>query len=379
MFIRTIHKSAIQTGTLLLVILLFGAALLIWPQAVSGGVSRGLSICTSVIIPSLFPFLILAGFLVRSGVSAALGRHMDGLTRLLFGLPGCCGAGILVGFIGGYPAGGVAVGELVRQGQISREDGRRMLRFCVNGGPAFIISAVGAGLMGSVQIGALLFAAHITASLLLGLLGRLLYGKSPVSEQPPAGRPAAKLPAAAAFVESVNGACRSLLYMCGFVVLFAALLALSDVSGVAGFFHYLFTWPLNAMGADTSGLTCLFPCIMEVSCGCVEAAGTGPMAPLLLGMALGWGGLSVHCQLAATLHEEKLIDRRFFLYRLLHAVLGGVLTVVLFHLCPVATDVFQPLTDAVLAPFTTSAVTSLAMLLMCAMFLLVSSGRKDNG
>ena len=35
----------------------------------------------------------------------------------------------------------------------------------------------------------------------------------------------------------------------------------------------------------------LLPCLLEVSCGCVEAAGTGAMAPLLLGLAVLCGGL----------------------------------------------------------------------------------------
>ena len=96
-----------------------GAALLLWPEATSTGVSRGLSICSSVIIPSLFPFLVLSGFLVKSGVSAALGRRLERPTRFLFGLPGCCAAGILIGFIGGYPAGAIAVGELMKQGALT--------------------------------------------------------------------------------------------------------------------------------------------------------------------------------------------------------------------------------------------------------------------
>ena len=49
-----------------------------------------------------------------------------------------------------------------------------MLRFCVNAGPAFIISAVGAGMLGSVRMGVVLFAAHILASVLVGIGGRLL-------------------------------------------------------------------------------------------------------------------------------------------------------------------------------------------------------------
>ena len=351
------------------------AALLIWPQAVAGGVSRGLSICGTVIIPSLFPFLVLSGFLVRSGISGALGRRLERVTRFLFGLPGCCAAGILVSFIGGYPAGGIAVGEMVQQGSITREEGRRMLRFCVNAGPAFVISAVGAGLLGNVRMGVVLFAAHILASVLLGIGGRILDGRRSAGEGSRAKTGASKMPAPAAFVESVNAACRSLLYMCGFVILFAAILALGDASGAAGFLQHVLSMPARLMGADASKLSCLLPGLLEVSCGSVEAAGTGELAPLMLGMIMGWGGLSVHCQLAATLHGQKLMDKGFFAARALHALLAGLLSVLLVRIVPMPLETFKPGSDVMIAPFSTSVVASVALLLMCGMLLLVTAGK----
>ena len=187
------------------------------------------------------------------------------------------------------------------------------------------------------------------------------------------------MPAAAAFVESVNAACRSLLYMCGFVVLFAALLALCDVTGISGFFTWLLTKPFSALGLDASALSCLLPCLLEVSCGCVEAAGAGAMAPLLLGLAMGWGGLSVHCQLAASLHPYHLMDRGFFAGRALHALLAGMLSVLLFRIIPLPVGVFSPMTDAIVVPYATSAVTSLALLVMCALLLLTGARSRKIG
>ena len=60
MFVATWHRSTLYKGVLLLTVVGVGGALLCWPQAVSGGISRGLSICSTVVIPSLFPFLVLA-------------------------------------------------------------------------------------------------------------------------------------------------------------------------------------------------------------------------------------------------------------------------------------------------------------------------------
>ena len=146
---------------LLLVCILSAALLLLFPQAAAGGVSRGLSICGKMLIPSLFPFLVLSSFLVRSGLAAAVGRKLAPVMREVFGLPGCAAAAMVISFCGGYPAGGAAVGELVEGGYMSREDGRRLLRSCVNGGPAFILCGVGAGMLGNMKAGVLLLSAHL--------------------------------------------------------------------------------------------------------------------------------------------------------------------------------------------------------------------------
>lgn len=381
MFVKTIRKSTITTLLLFLVCIAAAWLLLAWPRAAASGISRGLAICSTIIIPSLFPFLVLAGFIVKSGLSVSIGRHLERPTRFLFGLPGCCAAGILIGFIGGYPAGGIAVGELVRQGSITPRQGRRMLSFCVNGGPAFIISAVGVGMLGNLEYGVMLYAAHIAASLLLGIFLRIEASpedKKPLYKNELKTNTSRRLSPASAFVESVNGACKSMLVMCGFIVLFASILSLADGTGLS----YLIETKIARLAGSTVSaspiLACILPCILEVSCGSVEASHTAAMAPMMLGMTLGWGGLSVHCQIAATLQDLHLISWRFFGARLLHALLGSLLTVLLFHYIPVATNVFQSNSDKIIIPYSASGSASAALLFLCALFLLTLTNRRDS-
>ena len=359
-----------QTRTLLLTagIVLAGAAVLWRPQAVAGGISRGLSIFSAVLIPSLFPFLVLGGFLIRTGVAAAIGRRAERLTRWLFGLPGCCAAGILIGAVGGYPAGGTVVGELVRSGQIDRAEGRRMLRFCVNGGPGFIISAVGVGLMGNTGLGILLFAAHLIAALILGVVGAPRGSRRrAVSRPSTATRP---LPPTAALVESVTSACETLLYMCGFVLVFAALLALIDVSGVALLLG-------NGTVSGEKLWSALMACVLEVSCGCTAAAALSDNAVLFLAFAVGFGGLSVHCQLASSLRGLGLIDRGFFAARLAQGVLTAVITSALLHVIPLPHTVGGLMQQPVVQAFSGSAAISAVLLVLGGVWML-TVGRLDK-
>lgn len=345
---------------------LAGAALLWRPQAVAAGISRGLSICSNVLIPSVFPFLVLCGIVVRVGLAAALGRRLEHPTRRIFGLPGCCAAAIVIGFVGGYPAGGAAVGDLVRSGQISRDEGKRLLRFCVNGGPGFVIGTVGAVLMGSTAIGAVILLANTLASLLLGVLG---VPKDKRRQPPIRQTSAAAQPLSVALVESVTSACEALLSMCGFVLLFSAVTALVEVSGITAL--------LGKTPSGTRLLSALLASVLEVSCGCTAAASLGSYAAFFLAFAVGFGGLSVHCQLAAALRDVRLIDGTFFVTRLAQGSLTAVLTVVLLRFIPITLPVWGAWQQPVAAAMGVGSVTlSVALLVLGGVWMLTVGSHK---
>lgn len=330
------------------------AAIFMYPDAAAAGASRGLSLCGTVIIPSLLPFLVLSGTFMRSSLCDTAGRWLARPTGWLFRLPGACGAPILLSMVGGYPAGAAAVASLLEREQIDQKTAARMMHFCVNAGPAFAVSAVGAGMLRDVRVGFLLLAAHLLAAIVIGACEGWL---SPVpNTKPPTVR--AAQPLAAAFTAAVNSATLSILYMCGFVIFFAVIVSLADGSGV------------SAAMERWCGIGALLPGVLEVSCGCIEVAGGTP-SMFLLGFFLGFGGLSVQCQVRALLQQHPAALRRFFLFRLIHGLLGGGLSALLYRVIPLPLQTLHP-GAAQLQLFTASPMASLALLLMCVAFLLNS-------
>ncbi len=365
MFVGVIRKSRLQK--LLPVILVGTTALLCLyrPQALANGVRRGLSVCAEVIIPTLYPFMLLAGLLTETALCRRPGKWLTGITRWLFGLPGCCGPAILLSLVGGYPAGALAIGRLLRQGAISRDEARRMTLFCVNAGPGFIISTVGSGLLGSVRAGALLFAAHAGVSLATGIaLGKgHRTGNAPIAEPATPPRP---------FAGTVTEVTASLLGMCGFVVLGAAGLSLLEGLQIPLLLQRLTGLPAATVSAGLAAL-------LEVSCGCIALSGSGWLMPFWLCLCMGWGGLSVQGQLATALGQPGLLERRFVAGRLAHGILSGLVALVLFRLFPV-----EPGNQNVLAPGTSAlpfSVTGAAsgMLLILSFFAMLCFSPKNTG
>ena len=378
MFVRVIRRDALRRVLWAAAFLAAAVLLLYRPQALATGVSRGLSVCSGVIIPTLYPFMLLAAMLTDSPLCRSPGRLSAAVTRRLFGLPGCCGPAILLSLVGGYPAGALAIGRLLRQGQITREQARRMTGFCVNGGPGFIIGTVGSGLLGSPLAGCLLFAAHIAVSLGIGLFlglrqncGRPAAASPPETEPDSRGLSAPEPPRSLAAV--VRDTCSALLSMCGFVVLAAAVLSLLDACRV---------WQAAARltGLSIAGLRAAAAGLLEVSSGCIALAGSGALAPFWLSLCLGWGGLSVHGQLAAALSGTRLPDRGFFLWRLFHGVASGLLAMLLFRFVPAGLPAAAAaaVSGSQVVPYRVSAVASVMLLLLTFLAMLCFSPKRTG-
>lgn len=351
-FIRTLHKRSLFTAAVSVAVIVLAAVMLRFPQALANGVSRGLSVCSSVIIPTLYPFMILAGVMTDSPLCSRPGKFSAAVTRRLFCLPACCGSAILLSLIGGYPAGALAIGRLRQSSRISAEQARRMTLFCVNGGPGFIVSTVGVGLLGSARAGWLLFAAHATTSIGMGItLARTDKMREDTAQQPPS----AALPPRA-FAQTVQDTCAALLSMCGFVVLAAAGLSLWEASGLP---HAL----QSISGITATVWSTAAAMLAEVSCGCIAIAGGGTLAPFWLCVCLGWGGLSVQGQLAVALkgaRDEKILIPAFWAARLIHGCVSGLIATLLFRFIPVDLPTVSTPTAT---PFYASAPASVMLLL----------------
>ena len=98
-----------------------------------------LEMCARLIIPRLFPFFLLSSFLNSAGLPHMLGRIFGRWSGKLFGVSGAGFSAFFMGICGGYPLGAASAGQMEEQGIISPAEVEKLLAFCNNTGPAFII------------------------------------------------------------------------------------------------------------------------------------------------------------------------------------------------------------------------------------------------
>jgi sporulation integral membrane protein YlbJ len=346
--------------------LLFLLMLLAPAQGIAGA-RAGLLLCGDVIVPSLFPLLVLSVFVINTGLAQRFGRLFEKPVRAVFKLPGSAAAALGLGLIGGYPVGARACADLYRTGALEKRDAERLLVFSINSSPAFIIGAVGSGLLGSTQAGVLLYCAHIAASLIIGVLScafrkpeRRVTQRAVIKSQP----------VPTAFVSAVTSSATSILNICAFVVLFSSLVSLLIDTGICGGAALAINHMLHTSLIDPDFFGRLIRGFLEVSTGCACAASQGSMAGILLITAfLSWSGLSVVFQVIYAVKDVGLSAKYYVLSRIPHMTLSTLLTVALFRLFPVAVPTFAS-SSLKLAASVHTAPASAALLIVCSLLLL---------
>ncbi len=341
--LRLLRQKKVRDALVASALLIATAALVISPGEAINGAKDGLALCFNVIVPSLFPFFVLSSLVVDLGLAAYLGRAMEGLMRPLFRVSGSCAAAVALGFIGGYPVGARTALQLYEQGLCSKTEAERLLAFCNNSGPAFILGVVGAGVFGDSRVGLLLYLTHALASLLVGLLFRFYGGWERRRACAPRPKPIQTVTLPAAFTGAVSRALQSTLNICAFVVFFAVVLRLLSAYGALSGAAAL----LSLAGFEGEWARRLVAGLLELSSGVASLQGGAGLAGRvsMAAFMLGWAGLSVHCQVLSFLVDSGLSARVYLAGKLCHGLIAAALTWGLTRLFPLSAPVADYLVE----------------------------------
>lgn len=261
------------------------------------GAINGIELCLKTVIPSLFPFFFLSGF-IGSSIMGYSGKLLRPIGRIC-GIPSGAEPLLLLGLTGGYPVGAQAVNAAFEAGCIHRQDAQRMLGFCSSAGPAFIFGMAGELFENKLAPWAL-WAILILSSLITGIL---LPGKS--SEICNISSHTNKKP--------LEQAIKAMAAVCGWVVLFRVLLA---------FLNRWFLWILP------QELSIVFTGLLELTNGCIELYRSASPAYQFIALSgiLSFGGLCVGLQTVSV--AGTLSCKTYFLGKVIQLLIAIPLSVI---------------------------------------------------
>lgn len=325
----------------------FITCLLTFPSSGTQGVIKGLNLCYKIIVPSLFPFSVAALLISDGNLISPILKKAEPFTRKVFCLT-CQEMSIyLLSLFGGYPVGAKLIQKAFLDRKISLKKAERMLGFCVNSGPSFIIIAVGAGIMGRRDIGVILFIASLISSLVMSIFLRTKDSLIKTSKNQ-----AENVCFSDKLVEATYNATEAMLNICGFVVLFSAVIEL-----------------LNSI-LPQSKITSLCLSFLEISNSVANNAGD----IFAVAFMLGFGGFCVHFQVLSMCKGLKINYLKFSLYRIVHGMLNILFTYLLIKTfkISVATAISSAYSQIKMSEFSVI----FALILMISAVVFISSTEK---
>lgn len=354
-----LSKSAVKAVNIFKAIGIFLLCItaLLFSKECSKGAENGIGLCLSTLVPSLFPFMVLASYITESGLAEKIGRHLSWLTKPIFGLDGCFASAIILSLVGGYPVGAKTVNSLYKKGAASEIECKRAGLFLVCSGPGFLINFVGTQIYGSEKIGLILFGSQCVSVFIIGFVlkfffrnksnnnsnNEILFDTSQKGD---------------ALVKSVLDGARGMFAICAFVVLFSA-------------FTEIFCSHITDENIQKPFL------ILTEVCNAVTAV-SKDLPIEVVAFSAGFGGLCVHFQIFSALGDIKVNKMLFFFCRISQGLITALLTHLGIKLFSVTTDVFSTSTVENFSFFGGTALSGAALLFTALCFLYSLKNYKQN-
>ena len=287
-----------QFGSKLIRSILFSFLMLILilePQRGLTAALSGIDLCLKSVIPGMFPLLFLSSML-----ACELSSYSIPLIEHILHIPTGSAGNFLIGLVCGYPVGAKLIQKEIDNRHINVPNANRMMIFCNNASPAFIIGIL-APVFENVWFAISLWLIQIIGSILVGVLWPEHDSETVIK------RPMRSIGAGANMMEST----KAISAICGWIILFGVLLAyleaplLSRLSSVPGAL-------LNGALELTNGIFALrniySPAIRFIICS----------------ILLSFGGLCIFLQ---TKSVAPSINIKNYIYgRLFHTCITGTLS-----------------------------------------------------
>ena len=306
---KAINKNSALAFVSIITITLTFVLTIVFSDKIAHSVKSGLSLCANVIIPSVFPFIVLSDFLYAYIDFSSL-NCIGEIFERLFKVNRVGLYPFMLGILCGFPLGVKCSAELYSHGKLTKDETERLIGFCNNTGPAFLVCGVGLGLRGSIYEGILLYAVMVASAILTGTVFSL--GKSKSEQNIDYCNKHSF-----SITDSIKNAGVNTINICSYLTFFACIVGLLR-NAIGENIFYLSLIPFLEVGSATSILskTKLLTSISSIS---------------LSAFAVGFSGFSVHLQALSFLSGYDLSTKRYFLMKLLQGVVSSLLTMTFYY------------------------------------------------
>lgn len=346
------HSISFRQVLLLIVIVTLFFLAVIRSEVIKKGVSDGIELCLSVIIPSLYPMLILINMISGIGTPRYLQKISDRPLHFLFGVSGRSVLSIPISLIGGYPTAVKGSRSAYENGLISKEEAVCCASFFTSPGIPFTVNIVGRVYFHSALCGVTLLFSCAAADLLTAIVFTRII-KVQIPDDHPI-LPQKNDPFGAVLTKSVKESSESILSICSWLIVFS------------GFYAVLFEWIPSESVKNV--LTLFF----EVTKAAEKCGETGNLP--LCAFILSFSGICLIMQIVPDLQMLGISVLRFTGLRLLSALISCLIQTQLMRLLKI--EAVTGLPKELIKFSGGSASGSVALIILCVTFLFSVNQKK---
>lgn len=288
-------------------------------------VSFSLSIWKNNIFPSLFPFFVLSEIMIRYGIPEFVGNLLRPFMNRLFRIKGSAAFIFVMSIISGNPSNAKYTRELYLNGTLNKYEATKILCFTCFANPLFILGTVSLMFLNNKEVGILILFCHYVGNIIIGFLLRGYYPSRIERECVGVKRAVTAMHEkrisnnvgfGEIFTNSLINSINTLLLILGVMTICLVLTTIIDNNvNLNGIIQSV----LNGFVEMTQGLKYVSMEALPLKIKCVLSV-----------MILSFGGLSVHMQIVSILSDTDIKYLPFLCSRIVHAIVSGILTFILF-------------------------------------------------
>lgn len=319
--IKTIRLKRCIFPSVLLVVMFF---IIVLSQTAYTTAQNAFMLWANNVVPSLLPFFICIELLKQTNFISFIGKLLTPIMRPLFNVPGSGAFALVMGISSGYPVGAKIASDLYKDNLCTKIEAERLIAFTNSSGPLFVISAVGLGMFENEKIGLMLLLTHFLASITVGIIFKHYKSSSTSNIISHTVKKANNINLSnlgKCMGEAINKSISTLLLICGYIIFFAVLNEIINVVLLKNIDNELIISLLNGFLEITSGLKKI-SLLKNYSIKIIL-----PLSAFIL----GFGGISVHMQVASILSESKLSLKPYLIGKTLQGILAGIYTFVIVN------------------------------------------------
>ncbi len=137
-------------------------------ERIGNEIINSLKLWSGMLIPALFPYLVLSQYITSSDVMNIF-APLKVILQRIFNVSSHSANVYLCSLVSGYPTGALCTSELYKDKKIEKEEGERLVCFTNNASPLFIISVVGTKMLKSDIDGLALYVIQCLSSAFIGI------------------------------------------------------------------------------------------------------------------------------------------------------------------------------------------------------------------